>query len=101
VELGARRGVDAELEAWWTSATWVRDLVQDGANGRSSLVASLSIVTECLKVVSTPQLLTGSAGGPGQRWLPFASRFGWTEQDLLSSGCFVGLTEDRVDALCI
>jgi hypothetical protein len=42
-------GVDAELEAWWTSATWVRDLVQDGANERSSLAASLSTVAELLE----------------------------------------------------
>jgi hypothetical protein len=45
-ELTARRLVDAELEALWTSTTRVRDLVLDNIDGPSSLAASLSMVVE-------------------------------------------------------
>jgi hypothetical protein len=48
-ELTARRQVDAELEALWTLATRVQDLVLDNIDGPSSLAASLSMVVELLK----------------------------------------------------
>jgi hypothetical protein len=37
---------DAELEALWTSATWVPYIVLDGADGPSSLATSLSTAAE-------------------------------------------------------
>jgi hypothetical protein len=40
--------VDAELEALWTLASRVRDLVVDNADGLSSFAASLSMVVELL-----------------------------------------------------
>jgi hypothetical protein len=48
-ELAARWEVDAELEALWTSATWVEDLVLDRADGPSSLAASLSSAVDLLE----------------------------------------------------
>jgi hypothetical protein len=48
-ELAAWREVEAELEALWTSTTWVRDLVLGNADGSSSLSASLSMVAELLR----------------------------------------------------
>jgi hypothetical protein len=48
-ELAAQWEVDAELEALWTSATRVWDLVLDNINGPSSLAASLSTVVELLE----------------------------------------------------
>jgi hypothetical protein len=45
-ELAAWREVNAKLEALWTSAAWVRDLVRDWANGLSSLATSLSVIAE-------------------------------------------------------
>jgi hypothetical protein len=41
--------VDVELEALWTSAARVQDLVLDNVYGVSSLVASLSTVVELLE----------------------------------------------------
>jgi hypothetical protein len=41
--------VDSELEALWTSATRVQDLVLHSIDGPSSLVASLSMVEELLE----------------------------------------------------
>jgi hypothetical protein len=48
-ELAAQWEVDAELEALWTSATRVWDLVLDNIDGPSSLAASLSTVVELLE----------------------------------------------------
>jgi hypothetical protein len=41
--------VEAELEALWPLATRVWDLVWDGADGPSSLVASLSLAVKLLE----------------------------------------------------
>jgi hypothetical protein len=49
VELAARREADTELDTLWTSSTWIRDFMLDGADGPSSLVASLSMVVELLE----------------------------------------------------
>jgi hypothetical protein len=48
-ELAARQEVDAELEALWTSTALVQNLVLDGADGPSSLAASLSTLAELLE----------------------------------------------------
>jgi hypothetical protein len=40
-ELAARWEANTELEALQTSATWVRDLVLDGADGPSSLATTM------------------------------------------------------------
>jgi hypothetical protein len=49
VERAAQREATAELEAMWTLATRVWDLVLDSANGLYSLVASLSMAVELLE----------------------------------------------------
>jgi hypothetical protein len=41
--------VVTELEAMWTAATLVRDLVLGGVDGPSSLAASLSMLAELLE----------------------------------------------------
>jgi hypothetical protein len=48
-ELGARREVDAELEALWDSATQAWGSVLDSIDGSSSLAASLSMVAELVE----------------------------------------------------
>jgi hypothetical protein len=58
--------VDAELEALWTLASRVRDLVVDNADGLSSLVASLSMVVELLNSrvnATTPNGVCWGGGG--------------------------------------
>jgi hypothetical protein len=58
------------LEALWTSATRVWDLVLDNIDGPSFLVASLSMVVSYSRVGSTPRPLMESDGGPDLCWLP-------------------------------
>jgi hypothetical protein len=45
----SRREANAELEALWTSATQVWDLVLEGPYESSSLVASLSLAAELIE----------------------------------------------------
>jgi hypothetical protein len=49
VKLAAQWEVDAELQALWTSATRVRNLVLDNTDGSSSLAASMSTAVELLE----------------------------------------------------
>jgi hypothetical protein len=68
-ELAAWQEVDAKLEALQTSATQVRDVVLDNADGPSSLAASMPTAVELLDSGWTPRPLTRFAGGPILHWL--------------------------------
>jgi hypothetical protein len=68
--LAERQEADVELEALRTSATWLRDLVLDGADGSSSLAASLTTVMKLLEGHIDAAAANGSARGPGRHWLP-------------------------------
>jgi hypothetical protein len=70
VEQAAWQEVDTELEAQRTLATRVCDLVLDGANGTSSLLRHYPWRQRWSKVVSMLWMLTGSARGLGQCWMP-------------------------------
>jgi hypothetical protein len=48
LELAAWWEADAELEALWTLAMWVWDLVLGSADGPSSLAGSMSMVAKLL-----------------------------------------------------
>jgi hypothetical protein len=102
-ELAARREADAELEALWTTAAWVRDLVLDKANMSSSLATSLSTIMELLEgsvnIVATNRFCLGT-------WLTLVVALSHfpeleTELELLKSRCNADLTVDHVDALWI
>jgi hypothetical protein len=59
VELATRREVNAELEALWTLATRVQDLVLGSADGPSSLAASMSMATKLLEGWINPTAANG------------------------------------------
>jgi hypothetical protein len=99
-EQASRWEADAKLEALWTSATRVWDLVLSNANGLSSLAASMSIATE---------LLEGQIDGATTNKVRWGSRSVLvatvshlpeleTELEELWSGRSEDLTEEEVDA---
>jgi hypothetical protein len=93
--------VDAELEALWTSAARVRELVLENADRSSSLVASLSAAVELLEG------RVDTAAANRVRWATLLalvaalSHFSElnTELELLRSGRNADMREDQVDAL--
>jgi hypothetical protein len=64
VELAARWEADAELEALWSLAARVRDMVLGGADGPSSLATSMSSAAELLESWINAIATNGSVGGP-------------------------------------
>jgi hypothetical protein len=93
--------VNTELEALRTSATQVRDLVLDGADRLSSLVASLSTVAEMLEghvdVMAANRVCWGTQSELVVTLLHFLELE--AELEVLGSGRNADLTEDQVDAL--
>jgi hypothetical protein len=93
--------VDVKLEALWTSAAWVRELVLDNDDGPSSLGASLSVAVELLKG------RVNTAAANGVRWVTLsmlvAALSHFSELDakleLLRSRRNADLRDDQVDAL--
>jgi hypothetical protein len=100
VELAARREVDAELEALWSSAARVRELVLDNADGSSSLAASLSMAVELLEDWVDAMATNGVRWGTQSALVAALSHFPEldTELELLGSRRNGDLTKDQVDA---
>jgi hypothetical protein len=100
-ELVARREVNAELEALWTLATRVWDLVLGNIDESSSLAASLSAVVEQLEDQIDTMDANGVCRGTRSALVAALSHFLELEAELelLGSGCNVDLTYDQVDAL--
>jgi hypothetical protein len=64
------REVDAELDALWTSAMRVWDMVLDNVDGPSSLVASVSRAVDLLEGQIDAMAANGVHWGPVLCWLP-------------------------------
>jgi hypothetical protein len=103
VELATWREVNAELEALRALATWVQDLVQDWADGSSSLAASMSMATALLEghvdaiIANVVHWQTQSMLVTTLSHLPELE----AELELLRSSYNTALMEDQVDALWI
>jgi hypothetical protein len=103
VELATWREVNAELEALRALATWVQDLVQDRADGSSSLAASMSMATALLEghvdaiIANVVHWQTQSMLVTTLSHLPELE----AELELLRSSYNTALMEDQVDALWI
>jgi hypothetical protein len=101
VELAARWEVDTELEAMRTSTSQVQDLVLDGVDMPSSLVASLFMLVELIKGWVDTTTANGVRWGPRSTLVAALSHFPElkTELGLLGSGRNSVLIEDEADAL--
>jgi hypothetical protein len=101
VELAEWRQVDAELEALWSSAALVRDLVLGGVDGPSSLVASLSMVAELFErrvdTVAANRVRWGTRSALVSTLWHFPELK--SELEVLGSGQNVDLTDDQVDVI--
>jgi hypothetical protein len=95
--------VDAELEALWTSATWVQDLVLHNVDGPSSLAASLSTVAELLEGRVDASAANGVRYGTRSALVTTLSHFLELEAglELLGSKLNAVLTEEQVDVFWI
>jgi hypothetical protein len=102
-ELAARRAADAELEALWTMATRVRDMVLDNVDRPSSLAASMSMVVELLEGWIDAEAANGVRWGFSAALVASVSHFLELKSklELLGSGRNVDLTEDEANALWI
>jgi hypothetical protein len=100
-ELAARRAADAELEALWTMATRVRDMVLDNVDRPSSLAASMSMVVELLEGWIDVEAANGVRWGFSAALVASVSHFLELKSklELLGSGRNVDLTEDEANAL--
>jgi hypothetical protein len=101
VELAERRQVDTELEALWSSAALVQDLVLGDVDGPSSLVASLSMVVELFKSRIDTTTANGVWWGTRSMLVVALPHFLGLKSELafLGSGQIVDLTNDQADAL--
>jgi hypothetical protein len=101
VELAARWEVDAELEALRASAMRVQGLVLGGADGPSSLAASVSMAAELFEGQIDAAIANGVRWGSCSMLVAAMSHFLKlkTELEVLRSGRNVDLTEDEVGAL--
>jgi hypothetical protein len=97
MELAAQREADAELETLRTLAARLWDLVLGGANGPSSLVVSMSAVTELLEGRIDVAATNGVRWGPCFALVATVMHF--LELEVLGSRHIVGLSEDEADAL--
>jgi hypothetical protein len=77
VELATRWEVEAELEALWSSAAQVRDLVLGRVDGSSSLTMCMPTVAELFGNRINAAAANGSVGDPVLRWLP-PCRISWS-----------------------
>jgi hypothetical protein len=89
------------VEALWTSAARVQDLVLDRTDGTSSLAASLSTAAERLKGQVDATAANGVRWGTRLALITTLSHFSELEAklELLSSDRNVSLMEYQVDAL--
>jgi hypothetical protein len=93
--------VNVELEAMWTSATLVQDLVLGDVDTPSSLVASLSMVAELLECWIDTMVTNGVHWGTRSMLVVSLLHFLElkSEVELLRSERNVDLTDDQADAL--
>jgi hypothetical protein len=80
--------VDAELEALWTSAAHVQDLVLGDVDGPSSLVMSLSMMAKEVEGQINTVAANGVQWGTRSAWVTTLSHFPElkSELELLRSG---------------
>jgi hypothetical protein len=93
--------VNVELEAMWTSATLVQDLVLGDVDTPSSLVASLSMVAKLLECWIDTMVTNGVHWGTRSMLVVSLLHFLElkSEVELLRSERNVDLTDDQADAL--
>jgi hypothetical protein len=101
VELAARKEADAELEALQTSTAQVQDLVLGGADGPSSLAASMSAVVKMLEGRIDAAAANGVRSRSRSALVVAVSHFLdlKTELEVLGIRHSTDFTEDKADAL--
>jgi hypothetical protein len=101
VELAARKEAHAELEALQTSTAQVQDLVLGGADGPSSLAASMSAVAKMLEGRIDAAAANGVRSRSHSALDVAASHFLdlKTELEVLGIRHSTDFTEDKADAL--
>jgi hypothetical protein len=103
VELATWREADVELEALWTSAARVRDLVLGSDDGPSSLAATMSMAAGLLEARIDAVATNGIHWGSHSTLLVTVSHFPKlkAELEVLGSGRSADLIADEANALWI